>query len=142
MLSSASDKSNLFAKNFSKDSNLDDSDISVPVSPSITNLKLHNVSVTPKMVKKVIDSSKASVPDCIPAIVLRNCEPEFSYILAELFNMCLKVYCFPDCLKVSSVILLFKNVGKGLLKTAAQLVCFLWLVKSLKNLCIIRLLIT
>ena len=142
MLSSASDKSNLFAKNFSKDSNLDDSDISVPVSPSITNLKLHNVSVTPKMVKKVIDSSKASVPDCIPVIVLRNCEPEFSYILAELFNMCLKVYCFPDCLKVSSVILLFKNVGKGLLKTAAQLVCFLWLVKSLKNLCIIRLLIT
>ena len=142
MLSSASDKSNLFAKNFSKDSNLDDSDISEPVSPSITNLKLHNVSVTPKMVKKVIDSSKASVPDCIPVIVLRNCEPEFSYILAELFNMCLKVYCFPDCLKVSSVILLFKNVGKGLLKTAAQLVCFLWLVKSLKNLCIIRLLIT
>ena len=142
MLSSASDKSNLFAKNFSKDSNLDNSDISVPVSPSITNLKLHNVSVTPKMVKKVIDSSKASVPDCIPVIVLRNCEPEFSYILAELFNMCLKVYCFPDCLKVSSVILLFKNVGKGLLKTAAQLVCFLWLVKSLKNLCIIRLLIT
>ena len=142
MLSSASDKSNLFAKNFSKDSNLDDSDICVPVSPSITNLKLHNVSVTPKMVKKVIDSSKASVPDCIPVIVLRNCEPEFSYILAELFNMCLKVYCFPDCLKVSSVILLFKNVGKGLLKTTAQLVCFLWLVKSLKNLCIIRLLIT
>ena len=134
MLSSASDKSNLFAKNFSKDSNLDDSDISVPVFPSITNLKLHNVSVTPKMVKKVIDSSKASVPDCIPVMVLRNYEPEFSYILAELFNMCLKVSSFPDYLKVSSVVLLFKNVGKGLLKTAAQRVYFLWLVKSLKNL--------
>ena len=134
MLSSASDKSNLFAKNFSKDSNLDDSDISVPVFPSITNLKLHNVSVTPKMVKKVIDSSKASVPDCIPVMVLRNYEPEFSYILAELFNMCLKVSSFPDYLKVSTVVLLFKNVGKGLLKTAAQQVYFLWLVKSLKNL--------
>ena len=85
MLSSASDKSNLFAKNFSKDSNLDDSDISVPVSPSITNLKLHNVSVTPKMVKKVItnlDLSKTSGPDYIPVVVLKNCEPEIPYRLA------------------------------------------------------------
>ena len=42
------------------------------------------------MVKKVImnlDSSKASGPDCIPVVVLKNCEPELSYILAKLFNM-------------------------------------------------------
>ena len=67
------------------------------------------------MVKKVImnlDSSKASGPDCIPVVVLKNCEPEFPYILAELFNMCLKKSCFPDCWKVSSVFPVFKNVGK------------------------------
>ena len=67
------------------------------------------------MVKKVItkfDSSKASGPDCIPVVVLKNCEPELSYILAELFNMCLKRSCFPDCWKVSLVIPVFKNVGK------------------------------
>ena len=34
--------------------NLDDSGISVPVFPSRTNLKLHNNSITPKIVKKVI----------------------------------------------------------------------------------------
>ena len=34
VLSSASDKAKLFAKNLSKDSNLDDSDISLPVYPS------------------------------------------------------------------------------------------------------------
>ena len=59
------------------------------------------------MVKKVItnlDSSKAPDFDCIPVLVLKNCEPELSYILAELFNMCLKESCIPDCLKVSSVI--------------------------------------
>ena len=53
------------------------------------NLKLHNISVTPKMVKKVItnlDLSEASGPDCIPVVVLKNCEPELLYILAELFN--------------------------------------------------------
>ena len=54
VLSSASDKAKLFAKNFSKNSNLDDSGISLPVFSSRTNLKLHNISITPKMVKKVI----------------------------------------------------------------------------------------
>ena len=64
------------------------------------------------MVKKVImnlDSSKASVPDCIPVVVLKNCEPELSYILAELFNMCLKESFFPDCWKVLLVVPVFKN---------------------------------
>ena len=40
------------------------------------------------MVKKVImnlDLAKASGPDCIPVVVLKNCEPELSFILAELF---------------------------------------------------------
>ena len=63
VLSSASDKTKLFAKTFSKNSNLDDSGISLRVFLSRTNLKLHNISITPKMVKKVItnlDSSKAS----------------------------------------------------------------------------------
>ena len=67
------------------------------------------------MVRKVImnlDLSKASCPDCIPVVVLRNCEPELSYILAELFNKCLKESCFPDCWKVSSVVHVFKNVGE------------------------------
>ena len=40
VLSSAFDKAKLFAKNFSKNSNLDDSGISLPVFPSRTNLKL------------------------------------------------------------------------------------------------------
>ena len=72
VLSSASDKAKFFPENFSKNSNLDDSGISLPVFPSETNLKLHNISVTPKMVKKVItylDFSKASHPDCIPVVV-------------------------------------------------------------------------
>ena len=113
MLSSASAKAKLFAKNFSKNSNLDDSGISLPVFPSRINLKLHNISVTPKMVKKVItnlDSSKASVPDYTPVVVLSNCEPELSHILAKLFNMCLKLSCFSDCWKVSNVTPIFKNV--------------------------------
>ena len=72
MLSSASDKAKLLAKNFFKNSNLDDSGISLPVFPSRTNLKLQNISIILRMVKKVImnlDSSKAPGPDCIPDVV-------------------------------------------------------------------------
>ena len=67
------------------------------------------------MVKKVItnlDSSKMSGPDFIPMVVLKNCEPQLSYILTELFNMCLKESCFPDFWKVSLVVPVFKNVGE------------------------------
>ena len=100
VLSSASDKAKLFAQNFSRNSNLGDSGISIPVFPSRTNLKLHSISVTSKMVEKVImdlDLTKASGPDCNPVVTGKTSEPEFSYILAELFNKCLKESCFPYC---------------------------------------------
>ena len=67
------------------------------------------------MVEKFItnlDSSKASGPDCIPVVVPKNCESELSYLLAELFNKCLKESCFADYWKVSLVVPVFKNVGE------------------------------
>ena len=54
MLSSASDKAKLFAENFSKNCNLDDSGISLSVFPSRNHLKLHNISITLEMVKMFI----------------------------------------------------------------------------------------
>ena len=52
-------------------------------------------------------------PDCIPVVVLLSkFEPELSYVLTELFNMCLKKSCFPGCLKVWYVDHVFKNVGE------------------------------
>ena len=79
------------------------------VFPSRTNLKLR-ISVTPKMVKKVIMNlhlSKASGPDCIPVVFLKTYKPQTSYILAELFNKCLKESCFRYCWKVSLVVPVF-----------------------------------
>ena len=103
--------------------------ISLPVFPSRTNLKLPNVFVTHKMVKKVImnlDLSKAFGPDGIPVVVLKNYGPELSYILAELLQIVERFHRWPQYLRM---------LGKGLqLKTTALLVFFLWLVKSLKNL--------
>ena len=59
-----------------------------------------------------LDFSKASGPDYILVMVLKHCEPELSYILAELFDKCLKESCFPDCWNVSSVVPVFENVGE------------------------------
>ena len=59
-----------------------------------------------------LDLSKASGPDCVPVVVLKNHEPELSFIPAELFNKCLKESCLPDCWKVSLVVPVFKNIGE------------------------------
>ena len=138
ILSSVSGKAKLFAKNFSKNSNLDD--LGTRFS-SRTNPKLYNIYVTPKMVKNVItnlDSSKVSSPDCFKeslVLVLKNCEPELSYIPDKLFNLYPGESRVPDCWKVISVVPVFKNVGES---STAKKYCpvghFLWLVNFLKNL--------
>ena len=103
VLPSAADKPELFSE--IDNSNLDDFGIFLCFYPFRTNQKLHNISVTPKLVKKaitIIVPSKACGPDFILVVVLKNCEPDFSYILSELCNKSLKESCFPDCWKVSS----------------------------------------
>ena len=88
--------------------------------------------------KKVImnlDLSTASGPDCIPVVVLKNCELKPSYILAELFNKSLKSLFFQILGNFHQWSLYLRMLDTGLqLKTTPLLVFFLWLVKSLKNL--------
>ena len=45
-------------------------------------------------------------------VVLKKCEPELSYILAELFSQCHRESGFPDCWEVLSVVPVFKDVGE------------------------------
>ena len=59
-----------------------------------------------------LDLTKASGPDFVPVVVLKNCDPELSYILAKFFSKCLNESCFPNYWKVSSVVPVFKNVGE------------------------------
>ena len=129
---SASNKAKLFGKSFYNNSNLDDSGISLSAFPSRTNLKLHNIHVTLKLVKAITNLalSKASGPDCVPVVVLKKCEREISYILAELSNMCLKESCFPGCWEISPVVPVFKIVGERSVTKNYHLLSLL----SLKNL--------
>ena len=57
------------------------------------------------LVKNVMDNLhllKASGPNCILVVVLKNCEPQISYVLDDLFNMCVQKFVFPGCWNVSS----------------------------------------
>ena len=70
--------------------------------------------ITPSLVSRAIlklNSSTASGPDNIPAIVLKKCCPELSSILSKLFNKCLAESSFPDCWKCANIVPAFKNCG-------------------------------
>ena len=113
VLTSPTDKVNLFADRFAANSTLDDLDRDLPDCPSRIDSSLSMINVTPKMVAKVIshlDTSKASGPDRIPAIVLKMCLPELSSILSKLCNLCLTHSVFPSDWKLASVVPVFKGL--------------------------------
>ena len=64
-------------------------------------------------------------------VVLENCEPDISYILAKLFKNYLKESCFPDCWKVSSVVLVLKNLGEWFTATNYRRVSLLSVVSKI-----------
>ena len=137
LLPSASNKAKLFSKNFSYNSSLDDSGISLPVFLSKTNLKLHNTSVTQKIIKKIVinlDLQKVSSPDCISVLVLKNCEPELLYILANSSICVWRILVFKIVRKSHWCSLYLRMLGqKGQpLKITALPIFFRCVVKSEK----------
>ena len=57
-------------------------------------------------------NGKASGPNSIPSVVLKQLNNEISVILANLFNLSFSTAVFPDILKYSSVLPLFKKGSK------------------------------
>ena len=115
VLTSAKDKAELFAQLFAINSNIDDSNATLPDFPKRTKSTLSNINFTVSDVSKIItglDSSKASGPDSIPVIVLQMCTPELAPVLTKLFKKCIKESCFPSCWKLPSVVPVFKNHGE------------------------------
>ena len=76
-------------------------------------IKLHNIPIPTQMRITVIIDQLIPISgfDCIFMVLLKNCRPpKLSYIFTELFYMCLKESCFPDFLKVSCIVTVFKNI--------------------------------
>ena len=65
-------------------------------------------------------------------VALENHEPTFFYLLVELFGMCLKESCLPDCCwKILSVVHVFKNVGEMSMAKNYHPVSFLSVVNKI-----------
>ena len=75
VLTASMDKANLFARNFSNNSTLDDSFHALPDFPLRTEQRLCSRKITARMVANAIldlDAFKATGPDKIPSIVLKS----------------------------------------------------------------------
>ena len=83
----------------------------LPGFPSRTNLKLHNISVTPEMVNKG-HNKLWFIKGIWSWLYSSGGSKELWAWTFTLTNrtMCLRESCFPDWWKVSSVVSLFKNV--------------------------------
>ena len=78
------------------------------------------------MVKKVVthlDSDKESSLICITGVVLKNNELELAWIVIIFLYMFKGI--FPDCLKISSVFTVFKNIGEMYVTKSYIPVCLL-----------------
>ena len=59
-----------------------------------------------------MNNRKASGPNSIPTFILKQLNYEISIVLSKLFNLSFATGVFPDILKVSSVLPLFKKGSK------------------------------
>ena len=113
----AEEKAECFASFFSDRSTIPEAEDSgaIPRLPQRTTAKCKKVIFWPKQVRKQLqklDVNKASGPDGIPALVLRNAAAELASPLARLFRLCFDGECVPARWGVASVVPCFKGGGK------------------------------
>ena len=93
------DKASIFGNLFASYGNLDDGGAPLPEFSKRTNTVLPKVKATVSDVLSHIKDlavSKATGPDEITVIVLKNTASEIAPILLKLFNRCLSEKCFPS----------------------------------------------
>ena len=114
-----------------------DSGKNLPAFLSRIALKLHNILVTPKLVEKVINALSSSSLNGILVVVPKKSGPELLYILAAIFNICLKESCFPYYWKTLFWLLVLENIEeKSTAKSDCQVNPLFVVTKSLTNLSI------
>ncbi|XP_073984828.1 uncharacterized protein [Rhodnius prolixus] len=114
--SSKQDTVNLFAEYFSSVYNKSVPDTAT--NKDVISLNSVNISMiefsTEDVLRQLsnVNIRKGTGPDGIPSAVLKNCQLALAPILASLFNKSLKHGIFPDMLKTSFVVPVYKSGGK------------------------------
>ena len=99
---------NFFPLNFTHVHNTDDLP---PINSFINpNLSIVQLSVTEvRIILQNIDTSKATVPDGIPGVFLKNCAKELAPSFTKLLNISLLVRVFPNYWKMANICPIFKK---------------------------------
>ena len=84
----------------------------------LKNPNIHSFFISPTDSTEIynlisnLKNGKASGPNSVPTLVLKQLNSEISIVLAKLFNLSFSTGVFPDILKISSVTPLFKKGSK------------------------------
>ena len=87
-------------------------------SKYLKNPNIHSLFISPTDSTEIqnlilnMKNKKASGPNSIPTVVLKHLNNDISVILSNLFNLSFTTGVFPDILKTSSVLPLFKKGSK------------------------------
>ena len=105
-------KCELFNEFFVSQSYLDESSTSLPNVPPHAAIKIEQLVVQPEYVYKILsqlDTNKATGPDGIGNLILREASVPLAEPLANLFNYCISLGYFPDIWKIANVLPLYKK---------------------------------
>ena len=112
------EKAEEFNQFFLTHSTIDDTNVPIPAHTPHTNARLSSVKITEADVTdllKDLDISKATGPDRISHVMLKNSGPVIAPSLTKLFNLSLTKCQFPTSWKKAHVIPLFKKDDKSVI---------------------------
>ena len=100
------EKANIFADTFALNSTLPGV-VRPPLTPSVPDSTMRSFRISTRAVRRqlqLLDPSKATGPDNIPAIVLIRCAPELAPVLSRLFRLCISSGVCPSAWKSAHVV--------------------------------------
>ncbi len=107
-------KAEIFNKLFVSQTILDESSTQLPTEPpnTFSSLKIDQLVVQPEDIYKIISQlniSKATGPDGIGNLILREAAVPLAKPLSNLFNYCISLGYFPELWKIANVLPLHKK---------------------------------
>lgn len=136
LLSDDNDKANLL-NNFFRDQTLvNDSNIDVPILPTLNHNNLTDIVLTPLEVKQILQTlaiGKAVGPDSVNNIILRELSSELAEPICTLFNHSLQTGIVPSTWKEANVCSIFKSGDASLVSNYRPISLLSSLEKALEK---------
>jgi hypothetical protein len=114
----SADKASAFGSFFAAKCSVEDDfgDNSLPPVSSRTSAQISNIHFRKSTVERALnhlDSTKATGPDGVPAIVLKTCASDLAGPLSRLFSKLFRTGVQPSCWKVANVVPVHKKKSKS-----------------------------